>query len=297
MAHEHGRDTSTLGGRLLAGVGINTGIMLSQIAAGLLANSLALVADGLHNLSDVAALGLSYGAYRLGLRPATERHTFAFKRGEVLAALLNASALIAVAVFVTVDAIGRLRHPEPVAGIIVMVFAAIGVVANGVAAWLLRGQGESLNVRSAMLHLVSDSVGSLGVLVSGLLIELFGWYFIDPLVSIALSAWFVKESVGIVRSAVHILLEGVPEDLDLQQVAEVIKSVSGVVAVHDLHVWALSSESSFLSAHLVLEDVPLSATGELLCEVKRVLHDRLEIEHATLEVETAETCSLPPGQE
>ena len=174
MAHSHDVPDGRLGPRLIASIVMNIVILTVQLVGGALAGSLALMADALHNLTDVASLCLSYGAFRISKRPASPRYTFAFQRAEVLAAVLNAASLIAVSVYVSIEAVQRLANPEPVAGGLVMAFAAFGMIANAGAAWLLRGHGSNLNVRSAVLHLVSDSVASLGVLIAGALMQWFG---------------------------------------------------------------------------------------------------------------------------
>jgi cobalt-zinc-cadmium efflux system protein len=285
--HSHGTHTPTgLGKRLLAGVAINIVITAAQLAGGLAAGSLALVSDALHNMSDVVALSLSYFAYRIGLRQATDRYTFAFRRAEVLAALANSAALIGVSAFIAVEAVRRLQHPEPVSGGLVIAFAAFGMVANAVAALLLRPHDHDLNVRSAVLHLVSDSVASLGVLVGGVLIKVFGWTFVDGIVSLALAAWMVRECISLLRSAAHILMQGVPEDLEMELLVDAMHEIPGVVGTHDVRVWAISSDAIVLSAHVVVDArTSVAGTTETLGAVKRMLHDRFGVEHATLEIE------------
>lgn len=291
-AHEHSIDREHLGARLLASVAINVVILVAQLVGGMLAGSLALIADALHNLTDVASLLLSYGAFRVSRLAPTERYTFAFQRADVLAATINGATLIAVSVFVAIEAVERLAHPQPVAGGLVIVFALFGMVANGVAAWLLRGHGESLNVRSAVLHLASDSLASFGVLIAGVLIKLYGWYFVDPLVSIALAVWMTFESVKLLRSAGRILMQGVPEGVELEKVDSAITSVRDVEDVHDLRVWALAPDNIVLSAHLVMApDLSPTQTQAALHEVKAMLHGQFGVEHATLETELAGTCA------
>jgi cobalt-zinc-cadmium efflux system protein len=288
MGHDHHRETRHLGARLATSMVINAIIMVAQLVGGVLAGSLALISDALHNLSDVAALGVSYAAVRVGRRPADERYTFAFQRAEVLAALANAAALIAVAAFIAVEAVGRVMSPRPVEGGLVMAFAAFGMVANAAAAFLLRGRYNDLNLRSAVLHLVSDSVASFGVLLAGLVIRLWSFYLIDPLVSLALAAWMIKESWGLVRSTTHVLMQGVPEAIELRMVEQAIVSVAGVVAVHDLRVWALSSRSIVMSAHIVADRSDVASTTRVAADVKHLLRERFGVDHATLEIECPE---------
>lgn len=292
MAHSHAVPDERLGPRLLVSIAINVAILTAQLVGGILAGSIALMADALHNLTDVVSLCLSYGALRVSKRPASPRYTFAFQRAEVIAAVLNAASLIIVSLYVSIEAIKRLATPEPVAGGLVMIFAAFGMFANAGAAWLLRGHRSNLNVRSAVLHLVSDSVASVGVLLGGALIYWFGWYAVDPIISLALAAWMVKESVGLLRTASRILMQGVPEEIELALLESAIMGQREVVGVHDLHVWAMTPSSIVLSAHIVLA-CGLSDSQRLaaVMQLKDMLHDEFGVEHATLESETSDRCA------
>ena len=292
MAQSHHIPDGQLGPKLLASIAINVVILTAQLIGGMLAGSIALIADALHNLTDVAALCMSYGALRVSRRPASPRYTFAFQRAEVLAAVLNATSLIAVSAFVSVEALRRLSSPEPVAGGLVMAFAAFGMVANAAAAWLLRGHGSNLNIRSAVLHLVSDSVASFGVLIAGALIHWFGWFVVDPIVSLLLAAWMIKESVGLLRTAANILMQGVPDGVELALVESAIREHPLVEDVHDLHVWAMTSSNIVLSAHVVLPcELGEPERLETVKQLKSMLHDRFEVEHATMETETTGVCT------
>jgi cobalt-zinc-cadmium efflux system protein len=285
LAHVHAAP-DTLGARLLVGVAINLGIFVVQIIGGLLANSLGLLSDAAHNLSDVVSLLLSYGANRVGKQPPSPVHTFGFRRVEVMVAFFNAAALIAIAAFVAYEGVVRLLHPVSVGGTTVMLVAGIGMAANAAAAWLLKGHGD-LNARSAFLHLVADAVTSLGVVIGGFLVWALHFNAADALVSIALSAWMVKEAWGIVKSSVHILAEGSPEGLDFWEIAEAMEAEDGVKGVHALHVWSISSTEVALSAHLVVDDGRVSDLTTVVREVKGMLKERFGIGHPTLEVECA----------
>ncbi len=254
--------------RLIVSLGLNLVITLLQVAGGILANSLGLLSDAAHNLSDVVALGLSLWAVRLGRRPATPRRTFAYKRAEILVAMFNAAVLIAISVYIIVEAVKRLLSPEPVEGLLVVAFAAAGLVINGVAALLLRSHGNDLNLRSAFLHLIGDAVTSLGVMVSGLIVYLSGWNYADPIVSILVSIWIGREAVVIVKKTVNVLMEGTPEGVEFSEVDQAMLAVPGVKGVHDLHIWSISSSDMALSAHVVVEDAALSELGELMTQLK-----------------------------
>ncbi len=286
--------------RLILALGLNLVITLLQIAGGIVANSLGLLSDAAHNLSDVVALGLSLWAVRLGRRPATPRRTFAYKRAEILVAMFNSAVLIAISVYIVVEAVRRLIDPEPVEGLWVVAFAAGGLLINGVAAFLLRSHHHDLNLRSAFLHLVGDAATSFGVMLSGLIVYFADWYYADAIVSILVSLWIGREAVRIVRSTVNVLMEGTPEGVELAEVERAMLAVPGVRGIHDLHVWSISSTDLALSAHVEADDAALSETGALVATVKDMLARDFAVGHVTLELEAAggecagSTCDLPP---
>lgn len=284
-AHAHAAP-DTLGAKLLVGVVLNLFIVVIQVVGGLLSNSLGLLSDAMHNLSDVVSLLLSYGANRLGKRPPTPQKTFAFRRAEVLVAFVNAAGLIVVAIFIAYEGVQRLMSPVEVAGLPVILIAGIGMVVNAGTAFLLKGH-DDLNARSASLHLVADAVTSLGVVISGVLVWAFGFNAADALVSIALSLWMVREAWGIVSESASILLEGMPDGLDFWDISEAMEAEDGVVSVHALHVWAISSKEFALSAHLEVDDARLSDLTEVVRHVKGMLNERFKIGHPTLEIECA----------
>jgi cobalt-zinc-cadmium efflux system protein len=286
--------------RLILSLGLNLVITLLQIAGGIIANSLGLLSDAAHNLSDVVALGLSLWAVRLGRRPATPRRTFAHKRAEVLVATFNSAALIAVSVFIIIQAIRRLLDPQPVEGLWMIGFAAGGLVINGFAALLLRSHHHDLNLRSAFLHLVGDAFTSLGVMLSGLIVYLFGWNYADAIVSILVSLWIGREAFAIAKSTVNVLMEGTPEGVEFAEVERAMLAISGVRGVHDLHIWSISSSDLALSAHIEADDTALSETSGLLAAVKDMLAREFSVGHVTLELESVggecagSSCKLLP---
>jgi cobalt-zinc-cadmium efflux system protein len=285
--------------RLILSLALNLLITLLQIAGGIIANSLGLLSDAAHNLSDVVALGLSLWAVRLGRRTATPRRTFAYKRAEILVAMFNSAVLVAISIYIIVEAVRRLLDPQPVEGLWVIGFAAGGLVINGVAALLLRSHHHDLNLRSAFLHLVGDAVTSFGVMLSGLVVYLWDWSYADALVSILVSLWIGREAFGIVRRTVNVLMEGTPEGVEFAAVEKAMLAVPGVQGVHDLHIWSISSNDLALSAHVEAEDAALSETGALVAAVKDVLAREFSVGHVTLELETVggecagSTCDLP----
>jgi cobalt-zinc-cadmium efflux system protein len=286
--------------RLIASLGLNLVITLLQVAGGIIANSLGLLSDAAHNLSDVVALGLSLWAVRLGRRPATPRSTFAYKRAEILVAMFNAAVLVAISVYIIVEAVGRLLHPEPVSGLWVIGFAGGGLVINGIAALLLRTHGGDLNLRSAFLHLVGDAATSLGVMLSGLIVYLIGWSYADAIISILVSVWISREAVAIVRKAVNVLMEGTPESLEFAEVDRALLAIPGVRGIHDLHIWSISSTDLALSAHVVVADAALSELGNIMTGIKDMLARRFGVGHVTIELETeggecaGSSCDITP---
>jgi len=282
MSHDHSH--RTLGRRLLIGLVINAGMLALQVVGGISANSLGLLSDAAHNGSDVAALGMAYAADRVRTRPGTDKLTYAYGRWEVLVALINAVALIAVSAVIVYAAVGRLLHPSPVNGPLVMAFALVSLVGNALAAWLLQGE-RSVNARSAFLHLAGDAAASGAVLVGGLLIWLAHLDRVDPVLSIAIAVWITRGAIKVIVEAGRILLEGVPVGLDLADVERAVLGVDGVAGVHDMHVWSVSSSDAVLSAHVQLADGQLSGATRVVDQIKGALATSFGVHHATLEVE------------
>ncbi len=286
--------------RLIFSLVLNLLITLLQVAGGIVANSLGLLSDAAHNLSDVVALGLSLWAVRLGRRPATPRRTFAYKRAEILVALFNSAVLVAISVYIIVEAAQRLRSPHSIQGLLVVGFAGAGLLVNGVAALLLRSHGSDLNLRSAFLHLIGDAATSLGVMLSGLIVYLTGWSYADAIVSILVSLWIGREAITIIGKTVNVLMEGTPESVEFGEVEEAMLGTAGVEGVHDLHIWSISSSDLALSAHVVVKDASLSELESVMAGLKEMLAQQFGVGHATIELENAggpcagSTCDLVP---
>lgn len=280
--------------RLRAALALNTGIIVGQVVAGVAARSIGLLADAGHNLSDVAAMGLSLVAVRLTRRPATPERSFGWHRSTILAAQANAATLLAVCAFITYEAVRRLLHPADVQGGLVVGVAAAAAVLNALAAWVLRGHAHDLNMRSAFLHAAADAAVSLGVAASGAVILLTGRFDrLDPAVSLLVTAAIAWHALRLARATTDVLLESTPAGLAVDELAATMASVDGVEAVHDLHVWSLSSDVRALSAHLVLRGHPsLEEAQEVAGRVRAAIAEPYGIAHATLELE-CETC-LPP---
>src|SRR6267143_6422131 len=232
-------------------------ILAIEFAGGLLSHSLALLSDAGHVLTDVFALGLAWFAVEQAKRPADKRRSYGYQRVSILAALVNSVTLIVIVIAIAVEAVRRFTHPEPVQGSIVIASALIAIAINAYVVLGLRGHGKSLNLRAALLHVTSDIGASAGVVVAGAIILLTGWLYIDPILSLGIAALIAYGAWRIVRETVNLLLEGTPSEIDLGAVTREITSTEHVTSMHDLHVWALSSEEMALSVHVVLEECPL----------------------------------------
>jgi cobalt-zinc-cadmium efflux system protein len=261
--------------------------MVAEIVGGLLSNSLALLADAGHMFSDAAALGLSLFAVWIADRPATPQRTYGYYRMEILAALANGATLVAVAVLIFVEAWQRLREPPPVQGGLMMTIAAGGLIVNLLSLWLLReGREGSLNLRGAWLHVLSDALGSIGAIVAGVLILSLGWTWADPLTSVLIGGLIIYSSWRLLSESVAVLMEGAPPGLDVDAVRAAMAATEGVLEVHDLHIWTITSGMDSLSAHVIAEDGRPHAA--LLSELRRLLDAEFGIHHVTLQIEPAD---------
>lgn len=258
--------------------------MFAELLGGIWTQSLALLADAGHMASDVAALALSLFALWAAGRPADSRRTFGYYRAEILAALAHGAALVVVSIFIAMEAVERIGAPRDVLGGPMMVIAAGGLAVNLLALRILnRGRDQSLNVRGAWLHVLSDAVGSVGAILAGALIWVFHWNWVDPLISLGIAALVVYSSWALLAEAVSVLLEGAPRHIDVDQIRDAIVGIPGVLAVHDLHVWTITSGMVSLSCHIVAKQV--SDHGNLLAQVNQLLDEQYGIDHTTLQIE------------
>jgi cobalt-zinc-cadmium efflux system protein len=282
--------------RLAAALGLCLLIAAGQVVAGVLGDSIGLLSDAGHNLVDAAALVLAVIAAWLARRPPTAQRSFGLHRASILAAL-GSSALIAMATIVlVVESARRLAHPEPVAGSLVLAVAAGAALVNGLSAALLRGDVGDLNARAAALHLVGDGAASAAVAVAGLVILVTGrWYRLDPIASLVVAGFIAWQAWRLLRESIDVLLEAAPRDIDVSDVAAAVTAVRGVEAVHDLHVWSLTTELPALSAHVVLAGHPTLEQAQGVGErAKQMLGARFAIAHATLELECEQCAPADP---
>lgn len=284
-ARRHRHDHRAAGRRRLTVVLILTGgFMVAELVGGLLANSLALLADAAHMLTDVGALGLSLFALWFAQRPATPHKTYGYLRIEILAALLNGAALVVVAFFIFREAYDRFLSPAEVRSGLMLAVAAGGLAVNVIAATVLhRSAGHSLNVRGAYLHVLGDMLGSVGAMAAAIVIMLTGWVRSDPLISVVVALLVLLSSFRLVRESVDVLLEAVPSHIDLAAVRDAMLDVDGVQDVHDLHVWTVTSGFLAMSGHAVVRD--LATHTAVLAELHRCLGERFGIDHVTVQVE------------
>jgi cobalt-zinc-cadmium efflux system protein len=290
--HGHGHAPASFGRAFAIGIGLNTAYVAAEAVYGVFANSLALLADAGHNFGDVLSLGLAWLAANLVSRAPSERLTYGLRGSSILAALSNAVLLVLVTGGIAWEAVLRLMHPEASGGLVIMAVAAVGVAINGATAMLfLRGRKGDVNIRSAFVHMASDALVALGVVVTGAAILLTGWLWLDPAISLVISAVIVWGAWSLMRESLNLALAGVPAGVDQRAVLAFLKETPGVTEVHDLHIWGMSTTETALTAHLVrpegaVDDVVLHG----LCEA---LHARFHIGHATLQFEQgAEPCAL-----
>jgi cobalt-zinc-cadmium efflux system protein len=297
-------------GRFLWALSLTALVLVGEVVGGLWTHSLALLSDAAHVLMDVVALGLSYVALRMAAREPSDRHSYGLHRAEVLAAVINGGTLFVIAAGIFWEAGHRLMRPEPVRSIEMLLIAAAGLAVNLVVLLVLRGHDHGhghdhhdhdadhvhaegpgdLNVRSAWLHVLGDTLSSVGVIVAGFLIWWKGWTLLDPVMSIAIGGVLFFGSGRLLKSGIHILMEGVPEGLHLSEIGQAMAAIPGVQEIHDLHVWSLCPGAIALSAHVTVDDATWSDTSGIQAGLKAVLRDRFRIEHTTIQLE-CERCA------
>lgn len=290
--HAHGSPRNAGNTRRLSLVlALAAAYMVAEVIGGLVTGSLALLADAAHMLSDVAALGLSLFAMWVSRRPPTPARSFGYYRTEILAALANGATLIAIAIYIFIEAAHRFGQPPEVQGGLMIGIATGGLVVNLLGLWILNaGKSESLNVRGAWLHVLTDMLGSIGAIIAGLLIWAFGWKLADPVASVLIGVLVLYSSWSLLKEVVGVLMEWAPGDLDMDEVRDAIAGVGGVRAIHDLHVWTITSGLVALSVHVL--STPGQDVATILTELRRMLHERFGIDHATIQIEPEgfETC-------
>lgn len=283
-AHNHALPSTGNERALWAALALTSTFLVAELAAGVWFGSLALIADAAHMFTDAAALAIAVAALRVGRRPADARRTFGYHRFEILAAAFNALLLFGVAIYILVEAWKRFREPTEVQSTAMLVVAVLGLLVNLISMRLLRGgSADSLNVKGAYLEVWSDMLGSLGVIVAAIVIRITGWNWVDALVAAGIGLWVLPRTWLLLKESLNILLEGTPDGIDVDEVAQAMRKVEGVDDVHDLHVWALTSGKNSLTAHVVHGEGVEGAA--LIGRLRELLADRFRVHHTTLQVE------------
>jgi cobalt-zinc-cadmium efflux system protein len=293
VGHSHAPDH--FGFAFAAGVTLNTAFVVAELIFGYAANSLALISDAVHNFSDVISLLLAWAALWLARKQPTQQHTYGYRRASILAALVNAGLLLIAVGGIAVEAINRIQEPAAVAGWTVVLVAALGILVNGSTALLfMRGRHGDLNIRGAYLHMAADAGVSFGVVVAALVIMATGWLWVDPAISLCIAAVVLASGWGLARDSVNLALDGVPKGIELAKVKDYLVTLEGVTELHDLHIWAMSTNETALTAHLVR---PAGFNDAFLHGVCEELSHRFNIHHATLQIEaSSEVCKLAPAE-
>jgi cobalt-zinc-cadmium efflux system protein len=283
--HDHGANSNKKG--LTIALIITAGIMLVEFFGGLFTNSLALLSDSGHMLSDVSSLALSLIAIGFAARPPSPRKTYGYYRFEILAALFNGVALFVIAGIIAWEAVLRILNPPQVASGTMILISCIGLLANLLSAWMLMRNSdvkENINVRSAYLHVIGDALGSVGAIIAGIFMQIFAWYWADPIISIFVTLLILKSAWGVVSHSFHILMEGTPITIDKQKVEDVLLDIPGVQNIHDLHIWTITSGFDSLSCHILIKEEATSQT--ILQEAITKIKDQFHIQHTTIQIET-----------
>lgn len=290
-SHDHGHShtpaITALSRAFIIGIALNVAYVLAEGIAGLWFHSLGLLSDAGHNLTDVASLVLALVAFKLAGVAANRRYTYGYKKSTILISLLNALALGVVVVFIIIESIQKIIHPQPVQGQVISIVAAIGVVINGFTAYLfMKDQKKDLNVKGAYLHMLADTLVSVGVVVSGIVIYFTDWYVIDPVIGLVVAIVIVFASWELLRDSLRLALDGVPTQIDVEKVQKLMEQHDGVKEIHHLHIWAISTTQNALTAHILVDDI---AGMEHTKEQLKAKLSEMGITHATLEFETSES--------
>lgn len=294
MAHQHDHHhhhhlpdiEDSAAWKLWLSIGLNLIITLAELVGGILSNSLALLSDAVHNLNDTVSLGITLVSRKISRKAANERKTFGYKRAEIIGAFINLITLVIVALFLIKEGVERFFEPQAIDGLTMFWVAVVGLIGNFVTAALLyRESKDNLNMRSAYIHILSDGLSSVGVIIGGWLILEYQWYIVDTILTVLIGVYILWHSWHMLRETVNILMESKPEGLDLDEVKEVMEAEAKVCGVHHLHVWRLNEESVLLESHVVIEKEDVVHMEDIKAALKDLLHHRFDISHSTLEFE------------
>jgi len=281
--HNHTQTESSK--NLLKSIVINVFIVVFEIVFGLISRSLALISDALHNITDVGSMTLSFWGEKVSARPSTEHKTYGYKRAEAIIAFTNGVVLVAVTIFIIYEAIKRLINPVPVAGLQMIIVATIAFIGNGLATYLLNKNAKNnLNLKSAWLHSFQDAAFSLAVIVGAVVIHFTNLNWLDPILSILISVFLIKEVYKIIAESIDMLLDSVPKDIDFQEVKNTLSAIPGIICVGDLHIWQTGSAYRLLSAHIQTKELTLEERNELLVKTQKLIKSKYQINHSTLQI-------------
>jgi len=284
--HDHAISQSTSGKRLFAAMMLNFLITVTEIIGGIWSGSLSLISDAVHNFSDGIAIIISYIAMRLNRRPKSTHYTFGLKRAEIVAAIINSSTLIIICFFLFREAYERFLHPHPITGGLMVLVASIGLAANIGGTLLLRkGSQSNMNLRAVYLHLLSDAVSSMAVIVGGVAIYLYRIYWLDPALTVLISLYILRESYRITKEALQVIMMASPKGIALKEVEHIINALPHVKNVHHVHLWQLDEHDIHFEAHVEVDDIPVSETGPILEQIQHELHEHFDISHVTVQFE------------
>ena len=287
MSGIHIHKNEVKGKNLILSILLNLLITIAQIVGGIISGSLALISDALHNFSDVLSLVFSLIAHKLSRRKASINNTFGYKRAELIAAFINAITLILVALFLIYEASTRIFHPEPIKSGLVILLAILGIIVNGGSVLLLKKDSEhNLNMKSAYLHLLTDMMASVAVLVGGLLMKFYGWFWVDSLMTLLIALYLIYVSYDLIKSATKMLMLFTPDHLDIKEIVREVHKISGVNKLHHIHIWHLNDEELHLEAHLdCSRDIKMSEFNLLLEKIEIVLFEQFHINHINIQPE------------
>jgi cobalt-zinc-cadmium efflux system protein len=284
MSHTHSH--SSTGIRLVITIILNFTITVAEIIGGIISGSLSLISDALHNFSDGVSVIISYFAIRLKRRDYSSKHTFGFKRAEILAAVINSSVLVVISIYLFYESIIRFQNPEPIKGVLMTTVATIGLTANIIGTLLLkRDAATSINIRSSYLHLLTDAISSVAVILGGLAIVFWNIYWIDPVLTILIAVYITRESFKILSDAIHVLMEGAPPGISIKDIQNEVEALDEVEDIHHLHIWTVGENDVHLEAHVNVPDMMISKSNLLGVKIEQILEEKFGINHVTLQFE------------
>ena len=285
--HDHSHDVSNISGKRIGFVSLlNLVITVTEFVGGLISGSLSLLSDAVHNLSDTVSIMITWFANKISKKEKNIRKTYGYKRAEILAAFMNASALLVIALFLIYEAVKRFLHPSGIDGTLMLIVASIGLAANLLSVILLESQShKNMNVRSGYLHLLGDTISSVGVILGAIAIKIFNATWVDPLVTLLVSLYLIRESWKIVKKSVDILMQS-SADIDYKLLQKKIETVPSVINIHHLHTWMANEKEIYLEAHVETEDMMLSKTNGLIRQIEKILRHEFDVTHMTLQLES-----------